>query len=266
MTTARLAQILRGIIGLWLMSWTSLVSAEEFVVPPLTGPVVDEAGILSASARSQIERLTRAVFESGGSQIGVLTLSSLGGLTIEEVGIKVTDVWKLGRKGQDDGVLLVVAPQERRVRIEVGRGREGDLTDAYSRRIINQILGPAFREGQFDRGVLLAVAAIIQKTDPNFDLEANGVARARMTRGGGQNIANFWVTLIIILLFVLLGPVVGLMQFLGLIPRSHRIRSYGGSGWGGSGWGGSGWGGGSSGGGWSGGGGGFGGGGSSGQW
>jgi uncharacterized protein len=257
-----LGQILRGAISLMLMSWTSLATAEEFVVPPLTGVVVDEAGILSASARGQIEQLSKAVFASGGSQIGVLTLPSLGGLSIEEVGIKVTDVWKLGRKGQDDGILLIIAPNERRVRIEVGRGREGDLTDAYSRRIINQILGPSFREGQFDRGVLLAVAAIIQKTDPNFDLEANGMPRSRMTRGSGQNIASNWVTLIVVLLFVLLGPVVGLLQFLGLAPRSHRIRSYGGSSWGG----GSGWGGGSSGGSWSGGGGGFGGGGSSGQW
>ena len=239
--------------------------ADEFAVPMMTSAVVDQAGILSMNGRSQVERLTRDLYESGGSQIGVLTLSNLGGLTIEEVGIKVTDSWKLGRKGQDDGVLLIVAPNERRVRIEVGRGREGDLTDAYSRRIINQILGPAFREGQFDRGILLAVAAIIEKTDPKFDIEASGAPRPKMRRSGGQSLASNWLALIFIIIFVLMGPLIGILQVLGMIPRGSNVRTYGSSGWGG-GFGGSGWGGGSSGGGWSGGGGGFGGGGSSGSW
>ena len=264
---SRLIKIL-SLVFACAVSGVCPAQANSFEVPALTGPVVDQAGIMSPEGRLKVERLSRAVYEAGGSQIVVLTVPTLGGVSIEEAGIKTVDKWKLGRQDKDDGVLLLVAPNDRRVRIEVGRGKEGDLPDAIARRIINQVLAPAFKAGQFDQGVLLAVAAIIQKTDPEFDLEGAGVPRPRMRRGSGGMSSNV-VTLIFILIFVLMAPILTLLRILGLLPQGTAVRTYGRSGWGGGGFGGGGFGGGGfggSGGGFGGGGGGFGGGGSSGQW
>jgi uncharacterized protein len=262
---------LRGVlffVALILAGLPCKLAAEPagfFEVPRLTSPVVDEAGIMSIDGRQRVEKLVRAVQESGGSQISVLTVKSLGGLSIEEASIKVVDQWKLGRQDKDDGVLLMVAPNDRRLRIEVGRGKEGDLPDAIARRIINQVIGPAFRGGQFDNGILLGVAAIIQKTDPEFDLERAGAPRPRTRSGGSGGAANL-ILILIFILFMVFMLVLRVIQFLGLMPRSSFTRGYGNSGWGGGFGGGSGWGGGGGGGGWSGGGGGFSGGGSSGSW
>ena len=233
--------------------------ADLFEVPSLTGPVVDGAGIMSIEGRQRVEKLIRAVFESGGSQISVLTVKSLGGLSIEEASIKVVDKWKLGRQDKDDGILFMVAPNDRRLRIEVGRGKEGDLPDAISRRIINQVVGPAFRGGQFDDGILLGVAAIIQKTDPQFNLEAAGAPRPRSRSGGAGGLPSA-IMFLFFILFILIAPILRLLQFAGILPRGSYSRTFGG--FGGGGFGGGGFGGG----GFGGGGGGFGGGGSSGSW
>ena len=223
----------------------------------MTGPVVDNAGVLSPDAKSRVENIIRQVHESGGTQIAVLTVPSLEGISIEEAGIKVADKWKLGKQDRDDGVLLLVAPNDRRVRIEVGRGKEGDLPDAYCRRIITEIMTPAFRAGGFDDGVLTGVAAIVTYTDPTFDLNKVGSAQRHLSSRRSGSGGGFPLILIIVIAVIAMR----VLQAIGLI----RPRYYGGGGWyggGGGGWGG----GGSSGGGWSGGGGGFGGGGSSGQW
>lgn len=227
----------------------------SFEVPRLTSPVMDQAGVMSPEGRDRVERLVRSLYDSGGSQISVLTVATLGGLTIEEAGIKVVDQWKLGHQDKDDGILLLVAPNERRVRIEVGRGKEGDLPDAWARRIISQVITPAFKQGQFDEGIVLGVAAIIQRTDPQFDLDQAGAPRPRVRArsGGGQSLLHI-VLFLFFVIWILLRP-------------ARRFGMYGGRGyssWGGGGFGGSG--GSSGGGGWSGGGGGFSGGGSSGSW
>jgi uncharacterized protein len=240
----------------------------DFRVPQLTSPVVDQAGILSPEGRARAESLIRRLQESGGSQLAVLTLSSLGGLTIEEVGIKVGDAWKLGTKEKDDGVILLIAPKERRMRIEVGQGKEGDLPDALSRRIITDVIGPQFRAGRYDDGILLGVAAIIQKTDPQFDLDAAGISRSAVTVRRDKPGKSFTVFPFIIFILIVMRILRGLHAGVRtpFNTQSSLGRRYGGSSghyWGSGG--GSGWGGGS-GGGYSGGGGGFSGGGSSGSW
>lgn len=244
----------------------SNVYAASFQVPALTSPVIDQAGILSPQTLSRTEQLLRQLYESGGTQIQVITLTSLEGLPIEDIGIKLADAWKLGRKGQDDGVILIIAPNDRRMRIEVGRGREGELTDALSRRIINEVIAPAFKNQDYDRGVLDGTVAIVGITDPQFDLSQAGYQRPSKRKkalSGGPvgEILRF----IFIALFFGLFLVLRLVQsVLGGGPRSYNTRSGRGGYYG---WGGGGWGGGSSGGGgWGGGGGGFGGGGSSGSW
>jgi uncharacterized protein len=142
-----------------------------FDVPRLTGPVVDDAGMLSAGVESQISSaLQRLRQQPGGVQIAVLTVPDLGDETIEQASIQVVDAWKLGGEDADNGVLLMIAKAERRMRIEVGQGLEGDIPDAYAKRIIDEAMTPLFRSGNVDQGVLVGVYQIAQRAHPDLDL------------------------------------------------------------------------------------------------
>lgn len=133
----------------------------EVAVPPLKQRVTDLTATFDAA---QIQALdTRlAAFESGkGSQIAVLMLPTTQPETIDQYGIRVVEAWKLGRKGVDDGVLLLIAKDDRKLRIEVGYGLEGALNDATAKRIVAEIISPYFKRGEFYAGVDAGVAAII---------------------------------------------------------------------------------------------------------
>ncbi len=238
----------RWALGLGLLlAWSAFA---QLTVPRLTGPVVDQAGVLSPSTRAQLDQLIRQNFEQGGAQLQVATLESLGGLSIEQASIQLVDAWKLGSKKEDRGVLLVIAPNDRQLRIEVGQGLEGDLPDAVASRIVREVITPQLRSGDIDRAVLAGALAILQTTDPQLQSQAPRVlpTRERQATKGGWLTGLIW--LIILISFIarprrrgfLSGAVLG-----GLLGGSMR-------------------GGGGSGGGWSGGGGGFSGGGSSGSW
>jgi uncharacterized protein len=116
-------------------------------VPALTARVTDQAGVLSAQQKSKLESVLAAFEARKGVQIAVLTVATVVPEEIEQYSIRVVDAWKLGRQGVDDGALLLVAVEDRRVRIEVGRGLEGALTDLVSNRIIDESIVPAFRSG-----------------------------------------------------------------------------------------------------------------------
>lgn len=246
---------MKALIGVFLVlgfCFSELARA-GFEVPALTGPVVDDAGLLSRSTRDVVANALRELRARGGSQITVLTIDSLSGISIEEAGIKVVDTWKLGDKKVEDGVLLLIAKAERKIRIEVGRGREGVLTDADSKRIIDQSIKPLFKAGDYDSGVLVGIYQIAHKTDPAVDLEPflQGGARSQSSTPEEGSPLRIFVIIVIVIIFL-------------MMRGGRRSRFYGGGGgsWGGGGFGG----GGSSGGGWSGGGGGFSGGGASGDW
>lgn len=130
-------------------------------VPYLSGRVNDGAEILGAPARQELTGLLREHEERTTNQIAVLTVSSLEGESVEAYASAVFKAWKLGQKGKDNGVLLLVAPSERRVRIEVGYGLEGTLTDLAAGRIIRNVVTPRFKQGDFDRGVLDGARAIV---------------------------------------------------------------------------------------------------------
>ena len=225
----------------------------KFAIPELTGPVVDDADILDRATRQALERGLFALKEQGGSQINVLTVSALGGLSIEEAGIKVFDKWKLGTKKTDNGVVLLIAPNERKMRIEVGRGLEGTLTDVDSKRIIEESILPLFRSGDMNSGVLVGVYQIVKKTDPDFDMRPYLENRARSSghrqpqHAGG---IKFWIFLAVIIFWLLSrfsGRGGGGGGFgTGLLTGAVLGRGWGGGGggdWGGGGGGGS-WGGG----------------------
>ena len=134
------------------------ISALE--VPYLAGRVNDQAGLLDDGFEGQLEERLRLLEEETGAQVAVLTIPSLEGDPLEDFSIRVVETWKLGRADTDDGVLILVARDERRMRIEVGYGLEGVLTDAQSGRIIDHLMAPRFREGDFNGGVGAAVEAV----------------------------------------------------------------------------------------------------------
>jgi len=137
-------------------------AADAAAVPKLTARVTDLTGTLTTKEREALEERLRGFEQAKGSQVAVLLVPTIGSETIEEFAGRVTDEWKLGRKGVDDGVLFVIAKQERKMRIHTGRGVQGTLTDALSRRIIADIVAPRFRTGDFAGGIEAGVDAIMK--------------------------------------------------------------------------------------------------------
>jgi len=225
-------------------------AAPEF--PKLTGRVVDNAQYLSADVQAQLSQQLKAHEDASGNQLVVVTLENLQGYSIEEFGYQLGREWGIGQKGENNGALLVVARDERKVRIEVGYGLEGVLTDAVSANIIHSIILPAFKQQQFQRGISDGVTAIIQALGGEYVM-----AERKPSERSGRN--NY-----LLLLFLVIGLWPMFTMFLpgGRTRGRNSLLGYGGlgGGFGGSGRGGFG------GGGFGGGGGGFGGGGSSGGW
>jgi uncharacterized protein len=153
------AQSLLLIVTLILAS-PALASEPKF--PPLTGRVVDDSGILNASTQSKLTDMLAAQERATGEQVVVVTLDSLQGYTIEDFGYQLGRHWGIGQKGKNNGVLLIVAPKEHKVRIEVGYGLEGTLTDAISATIIQNYILPSFKRGDFNAGVLAGTTSILQ--------------------------------------------------------------------------------------------------------
>ena len=154
---------LAGLIALLLSP--AAAHGADITVPYLTGRVVDDANILSQGARDRITAATKAHEAATTNQVVVLTVPTIGGASIEEYAVKVFESWKLGQKGKDNGVLVVVAPQDRKMRIEVGYGLEGTLPDGAAGEIIRTWMTPAFKAGNYDKGIEDGVAAIIARLE-----------------------------------------------------------------------------------------------------
>jgi uncharacterized protein len=161
MTAGRpfLAAVLALVAGLVL--WTAVAAAPTF--PALTGRVVDGANILSPQTRASLDAKLAALEAKTSRQLVVVTLPSLQGYEIEDYGYQLGRAWGIGEKGRDNGVLLIVAPKERRVRIEVGYGLEPVLTDALSNVILQEQVLPKFRTGDFEGGVVAGADALIEQ-------------------------------------------------------------------------------------------------------
>ncbi len=271
-------------------------------VPPLTARVTDLTGTLTPEQTASLEEKLRSFEERKGSQLAVLIVSTTEPEDIAEFGIRVAEAWKLGRKGIDDGVILLVAKDDRRMRIEVGYGLEGVLPDAIAKRVIAETITPHFKQGNYYGGIDAALDQMIKVIDgeplPEPDREwspspggadwlvvalvltviGGSILRVLFGRMGGA-FATGGITAVVTYLITHILPIAAVIGVLGFIlalmfggfggPRgwSNRGRGGGNGGWS-TGWGGGGFGGGSfgGGGGFSGGGGGFGGGGASGSW
>lgn len=231
-----------GALLLLLICTAPLLAAPDF--PKLSGRVVDEANLLDRAAEARLTARLAAHEEAGGNQVVVVTVPDLGGYSIEEYGYQLGRHWGIGQKGKDNGVLLIVAQDERQVRIEVGYGLEGELTDALAANIIHAVILPRFRSGDYSAGIEEGAMAIMDALGGAYTMQER--PRADHDR------APPWVYLLFFAGWFFLGPL------LGRHGRGAILLGGLGSGMGrGGGWGGGGFGGG---------GGGFGGGGASGGW
>ncbi len=268
-------------------------------IPALDTPVVDTTGTLDAAVRQQLEAQALALQQRKGSQLQVLVVPSTQPETIEQYAVRAFEQWKLGRQGVDDGVLLVIAKDDRKVRIEVGYGLEGAIPDLTAGRVIQEYLVPKFRADDYAGGITDASAALVKLIDGEPLPEPMADHRnTRSSEGGGWMfalIAAFVVASVVRGLFgstpagvrglftgggaggvawllsqaIGLGLLAGLFGFffgLASAPKGRFARDHGWGGFGGGSWIGGGGFGGGGGGGWSGGGGMSGGGGASGGW
>lgn len=259
---------LRTLLACALALFLTAAGAQELLaVPPLTAHVMDAAGMLDARQRTTLDNVLKDYETRSGSQVAILLISSTAPEAIEQYGIRVADAWKLGRKGVDDGVILIVAQDNpkalRRLRIEAGRGIQGTVTDAQSKRILQDVIAPYFRQNDYYGGLTAAITALTALMDQEH-LPAPG---GKNTADGGNTLSD-WLP--ILLLFLFFAAII-YQRSRSSFRRGGWARSSGiviGSGALGSSWGSgrSSGGGGSSGGGFSGGGGGFDGGGASGDW
>ncbi len=254
-----------------LTLWVTGVYALE--VPPLQGRINDRANLLSPAVEQRLTERLSDYEKKTGHQLAVLTIPTLAGDPLEDFSIRVVEQWKLGKKGKDDGVLLLVVANDRKMRIEVGYGLEGDLPDALAGRIVRDEMAPRFRQGDFEGGIETAIAQIMTKTGGS-ELVPNTATGSPASGSGSRAQPNplgklglVGVILAAVFKFAFFGIFLVVLVIVILVNlfgggRSYRGRS-GGIFLGGGGFGGGGFGGG---GGFSGGGGGFGGGGASGNW
>lgn len=246
-------------VGLLLLLWVFALTAQaELKFPPLTGRVVDNAQMIEPSVREQLTQQLQAHEKATGEQLVVVTLPDLQDADIADFGYQLGRYWGIGQKDKNTGALLIVARDDRKLRIEVGYGLEDRLTDAQSSVIINQVITPAFKTGNFSKGISDGVAAMLVVLGGNPLDEPSTVYEPRGDEGDDFLSRHPGVFVFLVMLFIL---TVFVGQMLGILPSGGgggRGRSGGGFGGGGFGGGG--------GGGFSGGGGSFGGGGSSGGW
>jgi uncharacterized protein len=237
-----------------LLGWASARADPTF--PPLTGRVVDDAHVLSAQTQADLTGKLAALEQKTGDQVVVVTLPSLQGYEIEDYGYQLGRAWGIGQKGKNTGALLIVAPSEHKVRIEVGYGLEPVLTDALTSVILQSAVIPKFRTGDVEGGVVAGTDAIIAQLDVDpATAHANAQAAAAQPKAAPP--IHIPIFVIIIVVFLLIRFLFRGGGFWGAAPFLFM---------GGGGFRGGGDGGGGGGGGFSGGGGSFGGGGSSGSW
>jgi uncharacterized protein len=233
-----------------LFLFSSVVLAKE--IPRLTGPVVDQAKILSSNARHKISSVLRNFKKKSGTQIQVLTIDSLEGANLEEYSIKVVDKWKLGTSKDDRGMLFTIALKERKMRIEVGQGLEGLITDVEAARIIRSVK-PYFKQKRFADGIIVGLSSMAAQIGGELENLPVRKVRRRRRKSSSAAMLLFFIFISFIRIFSrALRPRGGIFTglLLGSALASRRGSSYGGSSFGG----------------WSGGGGGFSGGGASGDW
>lgn len=178
----------RALLAAFCLAWTALLlcggaaTAVGREVPGYQGYVNDYASMMSAEVRAKLESDLQAFDRSDSTQVAILTIDSLEGDPIEDFSIRVVDQWQIGQKGKDNGVLFLAVKNDRKMRIEVGRGLEHVLTDLAAGRIIDGVVAPRFKAGRFDEGFAAGILAIMQTTRGEYTPEPG----KRRGQGGGE--------------------------------------------------------------------------------
>jgi uncharacterized protein len=187
-------------------------------IPFLTGRVMDNAEILTEGMRRSLTERLKAHEDRTGNQIAVLTVSTLEEESIEEYAVAVFEAWKLGKKGKDNGVLIIIAPNARRMRIEVGYGLEGALTDSLAGRIIRNAMAPRFKAGDYDGGVESGVNAVLDALEKGeaAALEGDAGKEAQTSSGFNLDAPDMPITMRILIGAFIFG-IIGLFTVLGIL-------------------------------------------------
>ncbi|MDP8275417.1 MAG: TPM domain-containing protein, partial [Candidatus Euphemobacter frigidus] len=173
--------LLNGIVGLF-SSVRAIAQEADYPSRPSV-PINDFGNLLSPQNEARLDRLSRDLLDRTGAAVVVATVETIAPETIEEYATKLFERWGIGRKGKDEGVLILVAVKERKVRIEVGYGLEGTIPDAKASRIIRQIMLPDFRKGNFGTGIVLGTQAIAGLIAEEVGVEIEGVDRKAIEAG-----------------------------------------------------------------------------------
>jgi len=187
----------------------SILSAYALNVPALKDRVNDYAHLLSPATVSQLDNALGYFEQKESTQIVVLTVPTLAGDSLEDFSIRVAEKWKIGQKGLDNGAILLIAKKERKLRIEVGYGLEGKLTDLVSGRIIRNVILPWFKQGNFDQGVLEGVGAMMAAVKGEFSAKA----AQRPKKGRANNLIG------------MIAPLIIFFGFLGMILNKKSIAA-----------------------------------------
>ncbi|MBF0571898.1 MAG: TPM domain-containing protein [Candidatus Omnitrophica bacterium] len=184
---------------LLLINFNSFSFAQDVSYPPASGYVVDQSGIIDSAAQSRLEAWILELKQKTSAEIAVVTVDSTEPLSIEEYAVNLFKRFGIGQKGKDNGVLLLIAYKDHHMRIEVGYGLEGAITDALSRRIINTIITPEFKEGHFSDGIEKGAAAIVTSIAKEYNVSLTGVPEPNYqeTQGG-----SIWTLLFILCIFL----------------------------------------------------------------
>ena len=233
------------LFGYFFISICSVLAAEGQYSSQPQGYVNDYAQIISPSDQSAINRLLRELEQKTTAEVAVVTVLSTQPETIEGYSVKLFEKWGIGKKGKDNGVLFLIASQDRRVRIETGYGLEGALPDVLCHKIINNLVGPVFKSGEYSKGITSGVQAIVGLVAKEYNVKITGQEEQVYDSSSSDSGIFGLIVLIFIVVFLFNG-------FWWFLPGRNWYGTGGTRGW--------------SGGGFSGGGGGFGGGGASGRW
>jgi uncharacterized protein len=202
------------LIGVAAFAGGSAGARPPIDVPPLGARVNDTAGLLSSVAAAALEEKLAAYEQATTSQFVLLTIPSLKGDILESFSLRVAEAWKIGRKRVDNGVILVVVKDDRKIRIEIGYGLEASLTDAVTSRIISGMIVPHFRDGDFEGGITLGFEALMKAAE-------HPAARTEKPKGRG---VGGWIVLILAL--VAGYAFAGMMIYSGLFSHGGAVMIY----------------------------------------
>jgi len=196
---------------------TFAISQTQIQLPILNSPVVDEGNFLSPSEEQELSGIIRLIREHNGPEIGILTVENLQGNEIEDFSIKVAEKWQLGSKEKDDGLLIVIAKQERAIRIEVGNGIEGEITDYRSSYYTKEILPSYFRKNQYLEGLKAVIYDVDSLFSNSLNQKSDKILKRKNVFNSDKN-SSSWIEFIFIF-------IIGILVFSSvLFPRRPILR------------------------------------------